>query len=313
MPLTDVALRSARPRDKTHKLFDGGGLDRSQPGWRQVVAMEVEVWGQGEAFVAGGLPQVSLKAAGERREASRKQLAAGIDPGEARKAEKLSRAGAESFEAVAREWHAKFSPGWVASHGDRILRRLEKDVFPWLGKRPVAEIKAPELLAVLRRIESRGALETAHQRMQNSGQVFRYAVATGRAERDPTGDLRGRPPPVQRHDASIVEPKQIGALLRAIDSYEGFFVTKCALKLAPLVFVRPGELRQAQWPEIDLEKCEWRIPAERMKMREQHIVPLSRQAIDILRELIALTGEGIPAKPTVPRFLFPGARTRSDP
>ena len=270
--------------------------------------------GKEKRLSLGVYPEVSLKAARERREASRKQLAAGIDPGEARKAEKLSRAGAESFEAVAREWHAKFSPGWVASHGDRILRRLEKDVFPWLGKRPVAEIKAPELLAVLRRIESRGALETAHRAMQNSGQVFRYAVATGRAERDPTGDLRGAlPPSKEKHHASIVEPKQIGALLRAIDSYEGFFVTKCALKLAPLVFVRPGELRQAQWPEIDLEKCEWRIPAERMKMREQHIGPLSRQAIDILRELIALTGEGIPAKPTVPRFLFPGARTRERP
>ncbi len=315
MPLTDAVLRSARPRDKTHKLFDGGGLylEVSPAGgkwWR----WKYRFGGKEKRLSLGVYPEVSLKAARERREVSRKQLSAGIDPGEARKAEKLSRAGAESFEAVAREWHAKFSPGWVASHGDRILRRLEKDIFPWLGKRPVAEIKAPELLAVLRRIESRGALETAHRAMQNSGQVFRYAVATGRAERDPTGDLRGAlPPSKEKHHASIIEPKQIGALLRAIDSYEGFFVTKCALKLAPLVFVRPGELRQAQWPEIDLEKCEWRIPAERMKMREQHIVPLSRQAIDILRELIALTGEGITSKPTVPRFLFPGARTRERP
>ena len=176
---------------------------------------------------------------------ARQQLAARHRSGEARKAEKIAQAGAESFEAIAREWHAKFSPGWVASHGDRILRRLENDIFPWLGKRPIAEIKAPELLAVLRRIESRGALETTHRAMQNCGQVFRYAVATGRAERDPTGDLRGAlPPPKEKHHASIIDPKRIAELLSAIDAYQGYFVTKCALRLAPLVFVRPGELRQ---------------------------------------------------------------------
>ena len=203
---------------------------------------------------------------------------------------------------------------WAASHGDRILRRLEKDLLPWLGKRPIAEIKAPELLAVLRRIESRGALETTHRAMQNCGQVFRYAVATGRAERDPTGDLRGAlPPSKEKHHASIIDPKRIGELLRAIDAYEGFFATKCALRLAPLVFVRPGELRKEQWPEIALDKAEWRIPAERMKAREQHIVPLSRQAIAILRELEPLTNRGIPAKPDAPRFVFPGAQSRERP
>jgi integrase len=159
--------------------------------------------------------------------------------------EKIAQVGPESFEAVAREWHTKFPPGWVASHGDRILRRLEKDVFPWLGTRKIADIKAPELLSVLRRIENRGAQETAHRVMQNCGQVFRYAVATGRAERDPTGDLRGALPPPQENDhASIIEPKLIGQLLRAIDSYEGFFVTKCALRLAPLVFVRPVDFHE---------------------------------------------------------------------
>jgi integrase len=257
---------------------------------------------------------VTLKSAREKRDAARRQLAAGIDPGQARKAEKLAQAGAESFEAIAREWHAKFSPGWVASHGDRILRRLEKDVFPWLRGRPIAEVNAPELLALLRRIESRGALETAHRAMQNCGQVFRYAVATGRAERDPTGDLRGAlPPPKEEHHASIIEPKRIGELLRAIDAYEGFFVTKSALRFAPLVFVRPGELRKAQWPEIDLEKAEWRIPAERMKMREQHIVPLSRQAVEILREIEPLTNGAISAKPNAPRYVFPSARSRERP
>jgi integrase len=173
------------------------------------------------------------------------------------------------------------------------------------------EIKAPELLAVLRRIESRGALETAHRAMQNCGQVFRYAVATGRAQRDPTGDLRGAlPAPKEKHHASIIDPKRIGELLRAIDAYEGFFATKCALRLAPLVFVRPGELRRAQWREFDLDKGEWRIPAERMKMREQHIVPLSRQAAAILRELEPLTNRAIPSKPDAPCYVFPGGRSR---
>jgi integrase len=255
-----------------------------------------------------------LKSARAKREALRQQLAAGVDPGQARKAGKAALAGAESFEAIAREWYMKFSPGWVASHADRIMRRLERDLFPWLGARPIAEIKAPELLAVLRRIESRGAQETAHRAMQNCGQVFRYAVATGRAERDPTGDLRGAlPPPKGRHHASILEPKRVGELLRAIDAYQGFFVTKCALRLAPLVFVRPGELRKAQWSEIDLDHAEWRIPAERMKMREQHIVPLSRQAVEILRELEPLTSRPIGAKPDAPLFVFPSGRSGERP
>jgi len=157
-------------------------------------------------------------------------------------------------------------------------------------------------------------LETAHRAMQNAGQVFRYAVATGRAERDISGDLRGAlPAPKEKHHASITDPKRIGGLLRAIDSYEGAFVTKCALRLAPLVFVRPGELRKSEWKEIDLEKGEWRIPAERMKMREQHIVPLSNQALEILKELYPLTGEGIPAKPNAPKYVFPGGHSRERP
>jgi integrase len=315
MPLTNVRIRSAKPKDKISKIFDSGGLylEVSVAGgkyWR----WKYRFGGKEKRLAFGVYPDVSLKAARGKRDDAREQLAAGIDPGEARKAKKIAQAGAESFEAVAREWHAKFSPGWVASHGDRILRRLEKDLFPWLGKRPIAEIKAPELLAVLRRIESRGAQETAHRAMQNCGQIFRYAVATGRAERDPIGDLLGAlPPPKEKHHASIIEPKRVAELLRAIDSYQGFFATKCALRLAPLVFVRPGELRKAQWLEVDLEKAEWRIPAERMKMREQHIVPLSRQAVEILRELEPLTNRGIPAKPNAPRYVFPGAQSRERP
>jgi integrase len=315
MPLTNAAIRAARPRAKAVKLFDGGGLylEISPSGgkwWR----WKYRFGGKEKRLSLGVYPHVSLKAAREKRDTLRQQVAAGVDPGEARKAEKQVAAGAESFEALAREWHAKFSPVWAPSHSHGIIRRLERDLFPWLGQRPVAEIKAPELLAVLRRIESRGALETAHRVMQNCGQVLRYAVATGRAERDPSTDLRGAlPPPKEKHHASIIEPQRIGELLRAIDGYEGYFVTKCALRLAPLVFVRPGELRQAQWSEITLDTAEWRIPATRMKAREQHIVPLSTQAVAILREVEPLTNHPIPAKPDAPRYVFPGAQSRYRP
>jgi integrase len=186
------------------------------------------------------------------------------------------------------------------------MRRLEMDVFPWVGSRPVSQITAPELLSCLRRIESRGALDTAHRAHQNCSQVFRYAIATGRAERDPAADLRGAlPPPAGGHFASTTEPSKIGALLRAIDGYEGTFVARCALRLAPLVFVRPGELRMAEWAEFHLDDAEWRIPAERMKARVQHIVPLSTQAVSILRDLHPFSGSG--------RFLFPSVRTPARP
>ena len=315
MPLTDTAVRAAKPQTRTRKLFDGGGLylEVSPAGgkwWR----WKYRFGGKERRLSLGVYPDVSLKSARERRDAVRQQLSAGIDPGQARKAQKLAVAGADSFEAIAREWHTKFSSGWVESHGDRILRRFENNLFPWLGRRPVADIRAPELLSVLRRIESRGAVETAHRAMQNCGQVFRYAIATGRAERNPTGDVRGAlPPPKERHHASIIEPKRIGALLRAIDAYAGFFVTKCALRLAPLVFVRPGELRKAQWPELHLAEAEWRIPADRMKMREPHLVPLSRQAVDILRELEPLTNRVSSVKPNAPSFVFPSARSAERP
>ena len=254
----------------------------------------------------GVYPETSLREARERRDEAKKKIESGIDPSHARKAKKESDSGADTFETIAREWFEKFSPTWSPSHGDRIIRRLERDIFPWLGKRSIKDIKAPELLAVLRRIEARGAVETAHRASQNCGQVFRYAVATGRTEGDPSGDLRGAiPPTTTKHHASITDPKEIGGLLRAIDSYGGGLVVRCALKLAPLVFVRPGELRRAEWSEIDFEKMEWKIPAEKMKMREQHIVPLSRQALGILRELQPLTGEG--------KYLFPSPRSWDRP
>ncbi len=234
-----------------------------------------------------------MATAREKREEARRQVAAGIDPGEQRKAAKVAVVeGTENtFETIAREWFEMFSKPWAPSHANKIIRRLELNIFPWIGARPIKAITAPELLAVLRRIESRGANETAHRALQVCGRVFRFAVATGRAERDPSRDLSGALPPTQeKHLASITDPQEVGALLRAIDGYHGAWITRCALRLAPLVFVRPGELRQAQWAEFDFESSEWRIPAARMKMREQHIVPLSTQAIAVLRDLQPLTG-----------------------
>jgi len=211
-----------------------------------------------------------------------------------------------SFEAVAREWHIKFSSKWTAEHGAKILHRLERDIFPWLGQRPIIEITAPELLIILRRVENRGAIETAHRLCQYCGKIFRYAIATGRADRDISADLRGAIPPVKkRHHASITDPKAIGGLLRALKGYNGHLITRCALQLAPLTFVRAGELRKAEWSEFDFETAEWRIAAHRMKMRAVHIVPLSTQAITILREMQALTGDG--------KYVFPSLRSLNRP
>ena len=305
MALTATSIKNARTVDKPLKLFDGGGLyllvnPNGARWWR----FKYRYLGKEKLLSFGTYPDVSLKDARDRRDEARKQLAADIDPGEHRKAMKSTLAvrSENSFEIVAREWFAKYSPIWAAGHSDKIIRRLERDIFPWLGGRPIAELTAPELLAALRRIESRGAIETAHRAQQNCSQVFRYAVATGRAERDPTADLRGALTSVkERHHASITDPRRVGELMRAIDGYRGSLVTKCALRLAPLVFVRPGELRKAEWIEFDLDGAEWRIPAARMKAREQHIVPLAKQAVAILQDLHGLTGDK--------QHVFPGVRT----
>ncbi|MCG9054666.1 tyrosine-type recombinase/integrase [Laribacter hongkongensis] len=310
MPLTDTACRSAKPADgdKPIKLSDGLGLhllvNTTGKYWR----LAYRFGGKQKTLALGVYPAVSLKDARERRDEARKLLAANIDPSEARKAQKAAGSlnAANSFEVIAREWHGKFLPTWTTSHADKIMRRFERDVFPWLGSRPVAEIDAPALLAVLRRIESRGAIETAHRAMQSAGQVFRYAIATGRAQRNPAADLVGAlAPAIKQSFPTITDPTRIAELLRAIDGYQGTLPTLCALRLAPLVFVRPGELRKAEWSEIDLDGATWIIPAERMKMREKHVVPLSEQAVAILRELHPLTGGG--------RYVFPGARTNGRP
>ncbi|HMV53652.1 MAG TPA: integrase arm-type DNA-binding domain-containing protein [Rhodocyclaceae bacterium] len=309
MPLTDTAIRAAKPADKPVRLFDSAGL------YLEVAPSGGKWWrwkyrwdGKEKRLSFGVYPDVPLKVARERRDAARALLASGVDPGEHRKAQKAAGTdrAASSFEVLAREWFAKFASSWEPSHADRIIRRLERDIFPWIGSRPVDEITAPELLAVLRRIEERGAIETAHRARQNCSQVFRYAIVTGRAERDPSVDLRGALPPAQsEHFAAVTEPRDVAALLRACDAYAGTLVTRCALRLAPLVFVRPGELRKAEWSEFELDAAEWVIPAARMKMRTAHLVPLSTQAVQILRELHALTGAG--------RYVFPSARTPTRP
>ena len=262
--------------------------------------------GKEKRLSLGVYPDISLKDARERRDAARKLLANDVDPSEHRKAVKSAKAklAGDSFEVIAREWYTKYSPNWATSHSDKIIRRLERDVFPWIGDKAIASISPPELLNVIRKIEQRGALETAHRALRSCGQVFRYAIATGRAERNIASDLRGALPPVKsKHLASVTEPKKAAQVLRALDSYEGTLIVCCALRLAPLVFVRPGELRQAKWVDIDFEASEWRYVVT--KTETQHIVPLARQAIEILQEIKPLTGRGI--------YIFPSARSSSRP
>ena len=284
MPLDNLRVRNAKPKQKPYKLSDFDGLyllitDKGHKWWRFRYRFD----GKEKLLALGTYPEISLADARQRKDEARKQVRHGIDPGSLRKAMKRRETPEkEAFEMIAREWFKKFTPTWTPGHASIILRRLERDVFPWIGKWPIAEIKAPELLSVLRRVESRGALVVAHRIRSIAGQVFRYAVATGRAERDPSGDLKGAlPQPPENHHAAITDPKEVGPLLRAIDAYTGHFVVKCALRLAPLFFVRPGELRNAEWSEIDFEERVWNIPAHKMKTRQAHLVPqtLRKEAI----------------------------------
>ena len=305
MALTDTAVKTAKPHEKPYKRFDTGGLYLEvRPTGARWWRFRYRYGGKDKLLSLGVYPEVSLKQARRRRDEARRLVADGIDPSQKRKADKT--AGTDSFKAVAEEWQGKHKRRWAVSNAERIARVLERDVYPWLGNRPVSGLKAADILPVLRRIEGRGAVETAHKARQFCSMVMRYAISAGRAERDPCADLRGALTPVAtKHHAAITDPKEAGALLRAIDEYQGYYVTKCALKFAPLVFVRAGELQRAEWSEIDLNRAEWNIPAHKMKMKEPHLVPLSRQAVDILRELHALTGQG--------RYVFPNARGGGKP
>jgi integrase len=302
MPLTEISLRNAKPHKKTARLFDQRGLyvEISPAGgkwWR----FKYRFKGKEKRLSLGIYPDVGLKDARDACEAARKLLANGVDPSENRKAQNSATAerAANSFETLAREWFSKYSANWASGHSDRILRLFERDIFAWIGDRPISAIMAPEVLAVVRRIEARGALDTAHRALGTCGQVFRYAIATARAKRDPTSDLRGALPPVAvNHFAATTDPSRIAEILCALDGYEGTFPVRCALRLMPLVFVRPGELRKAEWQQIDLDAAEWRFTVS--KTKTPHIVPLSPQAVKILRELYPLTGHG--------RFVSPMTR-----
>lgn len=303
MNLTAQTINNAKPTTKTRKLFDGGGLylevsPKGQKWWR----LKYRFGGKEKKLALGVYPDVTLKEARERRYQAKRLLDDCIDPGDRRQSirNEIRTQNENTFELVAREWFSGHEPTWANSHSSKVIGRLEKNVFPWLGKKAINSITPPQILEVIRRIEARGVLETAHRSLATCGQVFRYAIATGRAERDITADLRGALPPIKReHFAAVTEPDLVAVLLRQIHGYSGSVVVRCALQLAPLVFVRPGELRMARWEDINLKASEWRYVVS--KTGTPHIVPLSTQAIKILREIEPLSGDG--------KYVFPSARS----
>lgn len=305
-PLTDASVKNAKPGSKAVRMFDGGGLYLEvAPAGGKRWRLKYRFAGKEKLLALGVYPAVSLKQARDRRDDARKLLAEGVDPGEHRKAAKAAGdAGAHSFEVISREWLSKFAKGFAPSHRVRVQRLFERDLWPWLKDKAIRSVSSPDLLVVLRRIESRGALDTAHRARQTCGQVFRYAIATGRAERDPSADLKGALPPVKgKHFAATLEPRRLGDMLAAMHGYEGTLVVSAALRLQPLLFVRPGELRRAEWTSIDLQAAEWRYRVTKTGI--DHLVPLPQQALTILNELRPLTGSG--------KYVFPSARTSSRP
>lgn len=295
MPLTDTKIKNTRAKEKDLLLVDHNGLylavkKNGSKLWRYRKMMK----GKTILLSIGSYPEISLADARATCLEYNKLVAKGIHP----RAE-LDKPTGDTFETVAREWHEKHQVKWGEVHRAKIIRRLEKDIFPFLGNEIITQIQPQDILRVLRIMENRNATDLAHRMHQVIGQVFRYAVATGRADRDNSADLKGALTPVRhKHHASLTDPKEIAQLLRAIEGYQGSHVVRCALRLSPLLFVRPGELRHAEWSEIDFKAKEWRIPASKMKMKIQHLVPLAKQSIAILEELRPLTGDD--------KFLFPG-------
>jgi integrase len=307
MPLSDVAIRRARPADKPLRLFDGGGLYLEiSPKGSKLWRWKYRFAGKEKRLALGVYPETSLAEARASHTEARKLLSSGVDPGVQRKVEKLVRreGGGNTFGAIALEMLTLRSKKNAQSTVVRNLRIIEKDLIPYIGDRPITELSAPELLVVLRKMEKRGAVETAHRARGIAGMVFRYAIATGRAERNPAADLIGAlESPSTEHFASITEPAQVGPLLRALWDYDGSIAVRAALKLAPMLFARPGELRAARWSDIDLDACEWRYIAA--KTGTPHIVPLAIQAVDVLRELKLLTGRG--------EYVFPSLQGKGRP
>jgi len=309
MPLTDLQIRQLRPKDKPYKKSHKDGLyilvhPNGSKYWRLAFRFNRKQ----KTLPIGVYPDVTFREAKIAASEARTQLDNNIDPCLERKLEKINKDTntENTFKAISREWHARHSDSWSAAHCKKLLARLENDVFPWLGDRPIAEIKPPELLTVIRRIENRGALDSAHRTLQTCGQIFRYGVATGRAEIDVCRDLKGALPPVAKdHFSAITEPEELAPLLRDMRAYSGSLITKTAMTMLPYVFVRPGELRRAEWKEIDFEEATWTIPAEKMKMKAEHIVPLATQVVALLQELHPLTGKS--------DYVFHGARSVKRP
>lgn len=305
LPLDATTIKNAKPKEKKFKMADGGGLYLLiMPTGGKLWRMDYRFDGKRKELSFKTYPEVSLAEVRKKRDAAREQIAAGIDPGEARKADNAAKIAKteNTFEAIAREWHTKNTGSLSPGYAKQILRRLEKDIFPEIGSCPIDELKAADVLKPLQLIEARQAVETAHRVKLTIGQVFRFATATSRAARDPVVDLKGALTKVKPgHFAALTKPKDVKGLMLAIDGYKGTFIVTCALRIAPLVLLRPGELRHAEWSEIDFDTELWTIPGEKMKMEEDHIVPLSRQVLKVMRELQALTGEG--------RYLFPSIRS----
>lgn len=307
MALTDTFVRQAKPSKPTgDKHFDGGGMCLLVKPAGKYWRMEYRFLGKRRTLALGVYPAISLAGARKRRDEVQQMLAEGIDPAQAKRDTKQAKvaATAQTFEAVAKQWLKKMAPTRSASTQDKVQGWLDNNVFPVIGKKPIADIKPRDVLAAVQKMEVRGAVESAHRVKQVCGQIFRFAVAHDMVERDITADLRGAiAPPVKGNFAAITEPKQVAALMRAIYDYHGYPAAVAALKLAPMVFVRPGELRTAEWGEIDLEAAEWRIPAAKMKMKVEHLVPLSTQAVEILRGLRPITGDG--------KYVFPSLRSNA--
>ena len=307
--LTAVSIKQAKPAEKSYKLTDGGGMyllvdTKGARYWR----LDYRFADKRKTLALGTYPEVTLEEARKARDKARKQLKQDIDPGEQRKVNKLTAAhrANNTFEAVAREWHAEFSPTWTKHTQEKNLRIFEKNAFPWIGDRPIAEVTAPELLALIRRVKDRGYLDTAHRLRMTAGQVFRYGISTGRCERDISSDLRGAiPPQRKKHYAAITDPDAFGRLLRDIWAYQGSMTTCSAFRLSALFGLRPGEIRNLEWSEVDIEGKLIRIPLGKMKARRLHVVPLADQATAILEELKPLTGAG--------RYCFPGLQDHGRP
>ena len=302
MKLTDINIKKAKKREKSYKISDGGGLYiQIEPTGGKLWRYKYRFHGKEKLLALGKYPDVSLQEARKRHSEAREQLAQGIDPSVVKKARKAAGAerAANSFEVIAQEWFDTWKGNKSESHYSKIIASLKKDVFPYIGNRPIAEISAPEVLSVLRRIESRGVCETAHRAMGNISQVMRYAISTGRANRDPCPDLRGAlKSATVKHMPTLADPVKVAELLRSIDGYNGGHIVRAALRFAPLVFVRPGELRAAKWADIDFDRAEWRFVTS--KTKTEHLVPLSRQSLEILKDLHLLTSGG--------EFVFPNVR-----